>query len=241
MGISSGNKLSYVKAVREVLPSVSLREFLATAHGMAEDVEVVPDVLDPLVYAAESLRVTIYERHAKAGRDVNELLRKVYARMESPTLANKRTVQLPYGGTQTTRKKQPNPLHMALNDVESLYRETDGPLLVRTNRIIATTRRDSRLGTELALLVDDGSVASVLDAQSNVLLDAEAQMIAGRKLRRLANEPIAPLAIPFMRAPLLDDYHRKEFVELLSADLPVHNLEIGRIEWKLNTVTGFEG
>ena len=234
------DRLSGIKAIRKVVnPSLSLRNFLSTARLLAEETEVVPTLLDPLVYAAESLRVTIFERRLRAGREANELIRKVHTRMESPTMMTTRRTRQPSGKFHDTQKKRNNPLPTALRDVESLYVEAGSGLVVRANAIVPCTKpSDGHFGTELALVIDAGSGASALEAQRDLLLDAVGRMVAGRKLRRLADDPIEPLQIPFMHVPLADDYHRKDFIELLSSDLPVHGIEIGAdVKWKLNTVS----
>ena len=230
--------LSGLRAVRKVVtPSESLRDLLVCAHSLGDELDPVPGQLDPLVYAANGLRVTIFERRIKASADAHELLRKLHGRMESPTIMTSRKVRQPSGKTVSVRKKRPNPLPIALQDVENLYAQTDGPLLVRANKIVVVANSsDRRVASELALIIDEGSGASVLQAQQDVLLDAESRMIAGRKLQKLAGNAVQALAMPFMRLPPMPRSYQEGFVELLSAELPVHNIEIGPIEWKLNTV-----
>jgi hypothetical protein len=230
---------SRLSAVRKVVtPSQSLKDLLNTARILSNEVETPPNVLDPLIYASDGLRVTIFERRIKAGHEANELLRKMYTRMESPVIKTNRKTRQPSGRIQNTQKTRPNPLPGALQEVESLYLSSDGPLIVRANRIVVSSKQnDSRVGAELALVIDNGSGASVLQAQRDVLLDAEMRMVAGRKLRKLAEGPIEALEMPFMRAPLMEDYQRKEFIELLDVELPVTDIEIGPVEWKLSTVS----
>ncbi len=231
-------KLSGLRAVRKVVtPSPSLRELLTNAKRMAEEIEYPSGELDPLVYAAEGLRVTIFERRIRANDESNDLLRKLHTRMESPVLHTSRRTRQNSGKVQKTSKKRPNPLPAALNEVEDLYAATDGPIVVRANRIIISSKTiDRRIGNELALVIDEGSGASVLQAQQEVLLDAEMRMVAGRKLRKLAGTAIQALEMPFMRLPAMCESESQDIVNLLSADLPVHDIEIGPIEWKLNTV-----
>ncbi len=234
--------LSSLMAVRKIVtPSKSLKELLKTAASLVEETEPVQYLLDPLVYAADGLRVTIFERRIKAGIEANDLLRKVQDRLESPTLITARKIRQPSGKSMTTTKKRPNPLPEALREVEALYVPPENGLTVRANRIVACTK--PHLGTEFALVIDDGAGASALEAQHDMLMDAEMRMVAGRKLRKLAEDQAqtdvasSALLMPFMRAPLEDDYQRVEFIEMLSADLPVHDIEIGPIVWKRNTIS----
>ncbi|MDL2341769.1 MAG: hypothetical protein QFB87_01675 [Patescibacteria group bacterium] len=239
MSSPNTERLSGLRAVRKVVtPSPSLRDLLANAKKMAEEIDQPSHELDPLVYAAEGLRVTIFERRIQASAEANDLLRKLHARMESPVLYyTPRKVRQNSGKVQTTSKKRDNPLPAALHEVEDLYAATDGPIVVRANKIvIANKSMDPRIGQELALVVDEGSGASILQAQQDVLLDAEMRMVSGRKLRKLAGTAIQALEMPFMRLPSMPESESQDIVNLLSADLPVHDIEIGPIEWKLNTV-----
>lgn len=232
-----GERLSDLRAIRTISPSQSLKEFLSTARVLVDDVETMPGEIEPVVFAADSLRLTIFERRVRADEKANDLLRKVHARMESPFVATRRKVKQPYGKNVTTRRMAPNPLHAALWEVEEFWHEIDGSMVARANAIANSTRLlDFGRGIELSLVIDKGSVGSALVAQSKVLLDAEKRMEAGKKLIRLDDEPIEPLYVPFMQAPITDLYHQKELMELLSAELPVTGLQIGPIEWKLNTV-----
>lgn len=238
MSSPNTERLSSLRAVRKVVaPSPSLRDLLRDARLMAEDIGPIGGGIDPLVYAAEGLRVTIFERRIEAGQVANELLRRLHARMESPVLSTPRKIRQPSGKVLTTRKKRPNDLPAALVDVEDLYAAGDGPIVVRSNQIaVSTIAARKRSSVELALIVDEGCGASVLQAQQDVLLDAEARMVAGRKLRALAGGAIQALEMPFMRLPPMAQSQREDFIDLLSAGLPVHSIEIGPIEWKLNTV-----
>ncbi len=233
--------LSRLSAVRKVVtPSASLRDLLRSAKMLGEEIDPSDDGLDALVYAAEGLRVTIFERRIQAGEESNNLLRKLHARMESPVVTTPRRIRHQSGKVEITRKKRPNPLREALGEVEDLYALTDGPLLVRANKIVLLDKsNDKRTSGELALIIDDGSGASVLQAQQDVLLDAEVRSMAGRKLRKLLGGTALAQALemPFMRLPPLPLTQSQDMIDLLSADLPVHDIEIGPIEWKLNTVS----
>ena len=238
MSLRETERLSGLRAVRKVVtPSESLRGLLQCAHSLAADLEPVAGQLDPLVYAADGLRVTLYERRLRAGTKANELVSKVHDRMNSPSIMTYRKVQKPSGRVVSTGKRRPNPLPEALQDVENLYAQSDGPLLVRANKIVVVTNTsDRRVASELALIIDEGSGASVLQAQQDLLYDAESRMVAGRKLQKLAGTAIQALAMPFMRLPPMPVAYQQDLVEQLAAELPVHNIEIGPIEWKYNTV-----
>lgn len=238
MSAAESEKLIGYRAVRKVVtPSESLVDFLSYAKKLIEDVETVNGKLDPMVYAVEGLRVTILERRVRASVEASEQVRKVYTRMESPFIVTRHKVKQPSGKFKVTTKKRQNLLSQALQDVESLYSQTDSGLLVRANKITTTTKpSDPRMGTEFALVIEEGSGARVLEAQRDILLDTEANMVAGRKLGKLAVGPVEALNMPFMRLPLADEHVLTEFSELLTAGLPVHDIEIGPVELKRNDV-----
>lgn len=230
------SKLSYVRAFREVIPTSSLKEFLSDANELTKDA-AFESVSDPLVYAINSLRVTLFERRVKASHNVNDLLRKLHARMEPPYIINTERVRTQYGAVKTAQKRQRNPLHSDLDDVESLYVPGDLPFPpVRSNEIVDCTKDDySVLGKELALVIDEGAGASALEAQRDILFDASRRMNAGKRLPR-ADEPDPVLYLPFMRAPFESVAERDEFIKHLSTGLPVHDISFGPIEWQLKTV-----
>lgn len=230
---------SSLRAVRKVVrPSQSLKEFMQAARLLSDEIDPVPGYLDPLVYACEGLRTTIYLRRLKASEISNNLIRKMYTRMESPMVTTTKKVRQPSGAYRRTQKSRPNMLPGALKDVENIYLDDGQPLTVRSNRIVVSSRSDDeRIGSEFALVIDAGSGASVLKAQQDVLKDAEGDIVTGRKLRRLSVGHADALEIPFMRAPLMEDSQREDFIQLLSTELPVFNIEIGPIEWKPSTAT----
>lgn len=230
---------SSLRAVRKVVrPSQSLKEFLYAARSFSDEIDPVAGYLDPLVYAGEGLRTTIYLRRVLASENANNLVRKMYTRMESPMVSSTKKVRQPSGAYRQTQKKRLNMLPAALREVENIYLDDGQPLTVRSNRIIVSSRSgDERIGSEFALVIDAGSGASVLKAQQDVLKDAEGDMVTGRKLRRLSVDHADALELPFMRAPLMEDSQREDFIQLFSAVLPVFNIEIGPIEWKPSTAT----
>lgn len=228
-------KLSYIRAFREVIPSTSLKEFLKTAHDLTKE-ETFEAVTDPLVYAVNSLRVTLFERRVKASQDVNDLLRKLHARMETPFIFNTERVRTTYGALKTTQRRQRNPLHLDLDDAKSLYVQNGSPFpSVRSNVIVDCTKDDYKgSGVELALVIDEGTGASILEAQRDILFDTSRRINAGKRLPR-ADEPDPVLHLPFMQAPFASDGQRDEFMKHLTVELPVHDIGFGPIEWQLKT------
>jgi hypothetical protein len=123
--------------------------------------------------------------------------------------------------------------------VEQIYLPSDGPLVVRATRVVDSTKEDYRhLGNELSLVIDENSSASsALIAQYNVLDDDIRRTIAGRRLPKPGTNPESALHIGFMRGHFSGDNERKEFIELLSSELPVHDLEVShQIEYGLKIV-----
>lgn len=228
------NKFSYVRGLREVIPSASLKAFLKMAKefGQEEAFEMGEGMSDLTIYAGNSLRVTMYERRARAGREVNELLSKLLYRMESPKIVTTERVRTNYGAIKTTRKREPNLLHKALAQAELEY-QTSEPLVMRAIKIVDSTKDDYRgLGTELALVLDDGPAARLLEKQREILMSAS-QGINFTKRLPPAEAPDPVLHLPFMSAPFAGTLQRDQFIELMSTELPVHEIVLGPIEWAL--------
>lgn len=234
------SKLSYIRAFREVEPSDSLKLLLKAATQLVEDGSFdrgEANRSDPLVYAADSLRFTLFERRVQAGHDVNELLRKVSTYVDAPYhYTQKRTRSRPSGPLVTTHARRRNPLPESLRDVEQLHVPDRRQLVARSSRVVDSTKDDFRhLGTELALMIEPGAVADVLQAQSDLLNDAAMRTNAAKKLPRTSDSD-NPLRLPFMRASFANSKNLDEFVDILATELPVYDLRITPIVYRSNIV-----
>jgi hypothetical protein len=237
---TESGKLSYIRAFREVVPSESLRLFLKSAHELVDeesfDTRKAKEA-EPLVYAANSLRFTLFERRVQASQQVNDLLRKVDSYVQAPFhYTQKRTRSWPGGPLVTTRGRRENHLPVALRDIQELYVPGEEQLFVRSASIVDCTRSDFRhLGTELGLEIDAGSVADMLEAQSNLMYEAALRPVAGKRLPPVT-EPDNPRVLPFMRAPFATDATRDVFVEILNAELPVYDIGVAPIIYRSNII-----
>lgn len=221
--------------------------FLRRAGKQLEkfDFERSDPLLDPRIYALNSLRVTLFERRARTNQDAADQLNKLHVVMAQPKVTSTERRRLRPGVFETITKRQPNPLFKALAEIEDLYMQ-DGEeggararLLVRASRIIETTEEDYKAnGTELGLELEDNSGYEALDAQRGILDDRAKGLNAARGLVRPLHQD-ARLVIPFMVAPFDSAGQRDEFIDSLAAEdppcLPVFGNGVDPIQWQLKT------
>jgi hypothetical protein len=108
-----------------------------------------------------------------------------------------------------------------------------------------TKRLSKHPGYELALVVDDGPVASILDGQSDSLWEAAMKTRSAKILTNTnlpGNGPAVerqvddPKEIPFMRAPFRNAADRDDYIEQLSVELPVYGMGLGSIAYKSDII-----
>jgi hypothetical protein len=243
MSFLETESFSSLRAIRRIYPSRSLTDFLSSATVIAEEeFEAADGFVDPLVYAADSLKVTLFERRLQASEQVNELLNKFYVRLVVEDYVTSKTIKTPTGRKVKEMRKNKNPLPGALRDVENLYYVKDEPMLARANDIdLSVQLYPYNYGTEFALQLDanEGPLADMLLAQEEMLYKEASRTSAGKKLARNYFQPGRVLSVPFAHLPISPDDRVgcNDFIELLSADLPVHNLAIGPLVWKQEYVS----
>lgn len=219
-------KLAYLRVSREIIPSDPLLEFLSNAADRLADYEFAGNI-EPVVYAARSLRVTLFERRAATAEHITEL-----RRLENYLQGPKRRVRLRFRSADRQLHHQyktvSNPLPRALEDVRELYANDEG-LYVRANRIVDCTKDDYRfLGAELALQIEPVGAANLLIAESGIYND---QFRGWERADCLPpGEPDQPLLIPFMRAPFEGSDERDDFIDVLRPCLPVYGLGLKGID-----------
>ena len=201
-------------------------------------------MLDPRIYALNSLRITLFERRALADQDASDQLNKLHAVMAQPKVTNTERRRSRPGVFETITKRQPNPLIRALIDVEDYYLQdgeeagSKAKLVVRASTIIDSTEDDYRSrGTELALTIDEGSGYSALEAQRDILEDKARGLNAARGLVRPLHQG-RRLVIPFMVAPFDSEGQRDDFIDTLTTEdpqLPVYGNGVDAIQWQLKT------
>lgn len=227
-------KYSYSRLFREVIPSDSLKAFIKNVTELVFDggSSSFEKGSSPLVYAAESLRVTQFERRVRAGTYAAELGR-MHEYVASPVHVTTRPVRQQYGALHHRKTRRKNILWEALKEVEANYGISEGGLFVRANEIVDCTREDyAHLGTELALEIEDGDVARMLDEQTVLITEAAMRTNAGQRIPR-PTEPDNPRQIPFMHGKFVSPDACEEFKELLQPELPVYEVGLGHIAKRL--------
>lgn len=221
--------------------------FLRHAGKQLEQVEFenTNPLQDPRIYALTSLRITLFERRARANQDAADQLNKLHMVMAQPKITSTERRRSRPGVFDTITKHQPNPLISALAEVEDLHvrdgEEVGGKvrLLVRASRIIETTEDDYRAGgTELGLELDENPGYAALEGQRGLLDDRAKGLNAAKSLVRPLHQD-RKLVIPFMVAPFDSEGQRDDFIDRLSVEepllLPVYGMDVGPIQWQLKT------
>lgn len=239
--------MSYIRAFRTLAPSESLIGFLKHAGKNLETTDFENDnpLLEPRVYALNSLRVTLFERRARVGQDASDPLSKLHVVMAQPKITTTERRRTRPGVFETNTKRVHNPLVRALIDIEDYYLQDGedeagrGKLLLRASSIVDSTEDDYRGGgTELALLIDEGPGLSALDAQRNILEDKAKSLNAAKRLSRPLQQGWS-LVIPFMVAPFDSEGQRDDFIGTLATEepmhLPVYGIGVDSIQWQLKT------
>ena len=216
---------SYSRLFRKVIPSDSLKAFIKNAHEQVFDggAEFFEPDSDPLVYAVDSLRITQFERRVQAGTYVAELGR-MHTYVTSPVHVTTRRVKQQYGPSHDKKTSKKNPLWGILKDVEDQYDLNENGLFVRANNIVDSTKSDyAHLGAELALEIEEGEVADMLDEQTALITIAAMRTNAGQHLPR-PTETDNPRLIPFMHGRFMSPEAREKFIDLLRPELPVYDV-----------------
>src|SRR5882757_1489936 len=144
--------MSSIQSFRPIVPSESLIEFCTYAGKTLKEVEFENNnpLLEPRVYAINSLRVTLIERRARAGQDVGDLLAKLHVVMAQQKITTTGRRRSHPGAFKNTTKRTKNPIIKALSDAEEFYlhdgEEEDGKgkILLRAATIIDSTEDDFR-------------------------------------------------------------------------------------------------
>jgi len=188
--------------------------------------------IEPLVFAARNLHITLFKRRALTTPKVNDAMRKIEDYLQNEYHHVTRTRQS-RPGVRPARviDRRENPLPAALEAKERDYIPDGQSAILWASKIIVSSADESgHPGSELALLLSDGPVVELLDAQSELINDAAERTNASNLLPR---QPLKdnPLELPFMRAPFRSAANRQEFIEVLSEHLPVYDIGLGSIEY----------
>ncbi|MGH7241768.1 MAG: hypothetical protein ACREGB_05720 [Candidatus Saccharimonadales bacterium] len=236
MSNPESDPVSSIRAVRPVIASKSLREFIRSAEKLfvdeGLDIARQPGI-EPLVFAANGLHSTLYARRAPANETNNERLERVENYIRSPWHEYPRNKARWSGGPkELVTERRRNPLLEELERAENMWVPDTQQLFLRASKIVCSTVAEVEGGvTELALRVDDGPVASLLLAQSELIHEAAKRPIAASALPR-ANKVDNPLELPFMRAVFTDPEVLDEFIESLESELPVFEVGLRPISFR---------
>lgn len=225
-------RYSYLRMLREIVPSESLQGFMKAAHEAAFDdgFDGFKSGTKPFIFPAESLRVTLFERRAKAGEYISQLLNLENYLTRPKLVYTERVHTRPGGPVKPVKKSRNNPLPSAIKELENGHVNNNGVLYVQADQIVSRTLQDyGHHGTQLALRIADSEAANVLDAQSELIADAARRIMAGQALPKPA-EPDDPRLIPFMWAQFHDNAAREEYLDLLHPELPVYEIGCMAVE-----------
>jgi hypothetical protein len=220
-------QISSFRAIRRAIPSSSLRELIRSAGKLFTEEgldEVVSSDVEPMVFAANGLHSTLLVIRAPADIKNNKQLEKIETYIRSdwhPSIRSRRAWPGAPKSSNIVRRK--NPLGPALQAVEDEYVMDKDQLYVRASKIVPSSTADmGHAGRELSLLIDDGPVAHVLNAQSGLLNEAASGTNAASLLPEQAKPN--PLELPFMRAVFRSEVQLSEFIEALNSELPVYDV-----------------
>ncbi|MBC7581658.1 hypothetical protein H7097_02185 [Aeromicrobium sp.] len=229
MTTPESEEFSSIRAVRPVVPSKSMRTFIRVADQLVAEGDFDFNngfQIEPLVFAADMLHVTLFKRRVPASAENDERLAKIsrYVGDQYHTVS-RLTRDRPGVQQRTTTVRRLNPLRRALDDAETMHVPSKEQLLFRAGKIVSNLVDGTRHpGFELSLLIDGGPVADALTFQSDLINDAADRTNAAKVLpSNNYDRSIIPIEIPFMRAPFKSEADLDDFIELVSttADLPV--------------------
>lgn len=248
MSSPTAEKISSIRAVRPVIPSVKLREFIRSASKLLTDgdFDFSHTQTEPLVYSADRLELTLFAMRAVASVRVNERLEKVQNYLRSEWHSVPKSVLVRPGVKQQVVQRRRNLLPTTLADIESNYVTDSTQLLFRASGIVDCTKSLAKHpGSELALVIDGGPVADVVSGQSETMWEAAKKPNAytllttrvGRVEPAVQVKTDNPLEIPFAFVPFRGETDRDEYIEQLSAELPVYGLGLGSITHEQKLIT----
>jgi len=222
--------ISYLRAVREVIPNKDIRAFLARAHAFSGMVfghstsqslrvpvnteEALHDDYTPQyegvgvpeapVFAMNGLRVVLFERRARASQHVNEVLSRAGNRMTATKIrSGSRPRHVQTGGKVVQTRPNTLPAELAVAQEGRGFGE--GRLRAHVLGVVDSTRLDTFDGIEYSLEINPISMpARVLMDQSTIIKKNVQSTVAGRPLFKsdiVFESERSPLHIPFLQIP----------------------------------------
>jgi hypothetical protein len=222
--------VSYLRAVREVVPNKKLGAFLADAQTLSnslfgyEQTRNLQIPVDPQqelqpgyvagyegvgvptveTFAVTGLRATLFERRARASEQINEVLARAAGRITATRIRSSgRPRHTETGGRVQTYRANTLPSELSVAQEARGLGETR--MSVHTINVIDSTQLALFDGVEYALEIDPvSSAAIVLRDQACIITKHVKKTVAGRPLVgsdiNFETER-SPLVIPFIRIP----------------------------------------
>lgn len=248
---------SYLRAIRRVMPTRAVTEFLEDAQMCADSVfgfqaarlvrrparrsEQLLEDYEPTydgisrsaaqVFAVRSLRATLFERRAAASESVNSSLSRASERLTARRI--RRNIQRSaYTPSRSTYR--PNTLNDTLQQLVPDHMPSP---LKGIARAVVLRREPDTGTTHFALRIDSGSALDTVFASQVEAIDAYARRaVSCRPLFRdydFSQITPEPSEIPFMAAPTShDDEQQQYFAETMSDNLQIP-LFFSEIEWDI--------
>jgi hypothetical protein len=218
-----------------VVASESLIALIEAAKELVADWDFGPVngyPVEPRVFAANALHITLFKRRALTTPRVNHALGSInrYLCEENHTTTKSR--QTRPGVTKRVTISKKNPLPELLRAAEGLWVSDEQPMLFSASRIVPSSADESgHAGSELAILLEDGSATKVPQLQHDLINDAADSRNASKLLPPQEVDD-NPLEVPILRAPFRGRAEREEFIDALGPNLPVYGIGLEWIEYR---------
>ena len=244
MVAAESRRYSYIRAIREIEPSLALEKFIARAmrignvalgfkdstffelpHSPEEELQegfeperVGIGLAAATIYPVRELRYTHFERLVKREEGLSRDISRMYAKVTAAESQHEKTLQ--------TR----------LEHIREQYGiENDSRVVLGVGGVAISTKPQYRhLGEEYALSLTDGPVAQAMIEYNETIFQYVRGTGPGSKLCR-GQQPLQELHVPFARLPFgVEDSQREEFEVRVIEDLFRQPLRVvmGALEWE---------
>lgn len=237
------DRFSYLRGYREIEPSVQYEKFRANVEYIGkialgyrdtsylqwpalDDYSIKPTnemigVANSVVYPANGLRVTQFERLAKSDESLNSAIKLTYTWLTTDS--------------ETAQKQNRRSLASSLLAGHKSGIQDDSRLVMRARNIkVSTKPQYALLGEEYALTVEPSSATEQLLAENQIIYN----VINGTEFGAMLCQNYQPpqeIIIPFARIPnSVSENETKKFEDWVSDCLRVQPLVLvaGKIEWQ---------
>ena len=255
--------VSYLRAVREIVPTEGLEHFLAQAALASEecfgtsfrqvasprtlqeqlDAGEITDIagvewLEAEIFPINRLRVTLFERRAIATDELNDMLTDAHARLTKSAIQSGRPRRAPSGRIQPNLRK--NPLRERLRKEQVDLGLPPGIMTAPARSVVRTKHQEISGISFYSLEIDPNSLAAqALIAQRDVI-DKDARSAQAAKVLFRGDfafeTPPNVLDAAFMVVPNNKGSKHDKFLDMMNAQ-PTVQLELRETRWDLATNT----